>query len=447
MYEGDAPLAERRAAGAGARPRRARRADGARGAARAARRRRARRRRAAPAAPGAGAPGARSRRPRTTCCATSATSTRGEVATLRDAAAAPAWLAALEQQAARRGVPRRRRRALDRRRGCGPLSRRARGGAAAGAAERAARAGRADPLGDPGRALRPARTGRSPPPTPAARVRARRRGGAHDVLRGLAAQGRVVEGEFRPGGSGSRVGRCGRARAGCGGARWRCCGARSSPSRRKRWCALRRRGTTSRRLVPATLGSTRCWRAVEQLQGVPLPASALEGQILRAPHSRLLAGAARSARRHRRAGLGVAPARSAPPTAGSCSAQAELAPLLLPASRRSIPARRWRSCTLDALGTRRRALLPPALRPRRRTAPTPSSLAAILRSSCWNGHVTNDTLAPLRAPCAAGVGVCVARGVARPRAPASRAALAVDRGGPPAAAGPVEPDVPRATAT
>ena len=73
MYEGDAPLAERRAAALGPRPRPAARPARRRGAARAARPRGARRRRARPAAALRRAPGPHAPTSCTTCCGESAT--------------------------------------------------------------------------------------------------------------------------------------------------------------------------------------------------------------------------------------------------------------------------------------------------------------------------------------------------------------------------------------
>ena len=132
--------------GAGARPRPAARPARCRGAARAARPRRARRRRARAAVPHRGPPGAQPPTSCTTCSARSATSPPPRSTCAAKATTAAAWLAELvherrvDRAVGRPASP------VHRRRGRGPLPRRARVRAAARPARGVHRTGRALPL-------------------------------------------------------------------------------------------------------------------------------------------------------------------------------------------------------------------------------------------------------------------------------------------------------------
>ena len=183
-----------------------------------------------------------------------------------------------------------------------------------------------DGLGVPGaarRARRVHRAGRGParrprrPLRPHPRAVPRRRGGrtgsasasrcATRPWPGSAAQGRVLEGEFRPAGRGRRVVRRRGAAARCAAARWPGCATRSSRSSRSRWPGSCRRGSTS-----SSTGSTRgalrgidgVVTVVEQLAGCAVPASALESLVLPCAGRRLPARDARRAHRDRRGALG-----------------------------------------------------------------------------------------------------------------------------------------------
>ena len=99
---------------------------------------------------------------------------------------------------------------------------------------------------------------------------------------------------------------------------------------------------------PRHAGLDALWRAVEQLQGVPLPASALEGQILRArmpDYSPVLLDQLGATGELVWAGAGALGAADG----WIVLAQAELAPLLLPEPTADPPSP-LAQITLDALG-------------------------------------------------------------------------------------------------
>ena len=108
----------------------------------------------------------------------------------------------------------------------------------------------------------------------------RRRGRARTAAR----RRTLLRGEFRPGGAerewcDPEVLRPLRRR------RWRACGARSSRSTRRRWRGSCRPGRASRRRaeLPPLRGSAaleRLAEVVDQLAGVPIPASVLERDVL-----------------------------------------------------------------------------------------------------------------------------------------------------------------------
>ena len=136
------------------------------------------------------------------------------------------------------------------------------------------------------------------------------------ALARLAAAGRVVQGEFRPGGAGHRVVRR-RGPAGdppplAGGtaARGRA-GARGS-------AGPLHPGVAGRRHRGPRAESDGVLRAVEQLAGVPLPASALESLVLPAGSPTTRRRCSTSSRWPARCS-GPAPGRCRATTAGSCS--------------------------------------------------------------------------------------------------------------------------------
>ena len=335
--------------------------------------------------------------------------------------AAPAWLAELEQQRRAARV-------------------RVAGAERWIAAEDAARyrdaLGVALPLGLPAALLEPvadplgdllARYARTRGPFAVAAPAARFGLGAAVVLAGLRAlegAGRVVEGEFRPGESGRE---------------WvdvevlRRLRRRSLAALRREIepvspAALVRFATAWHEVAPSGprhAGLDALWRAVEQLQGVPLPASALEAQILRArlpdysPVTLDQLGASGELVWAGAGGLGGS-------DGWIVLASAELAPLLLPEPSAEPPSA-LAGLALAAL-ERGGALFFRQLSDQL-GGPADGELLLALWELVWSGHVTNDTLAPLRAFCR-GVGVRPNREPkpgGRPRLPA--------RGGPPAAAG------------
>ena len=358
------------------------------------RRRGARRRsrptsRASPSAPARAGPTAC-----TTCCAALGDLTADEVAAARGGAgAAPPELDDLIARAAGRARARGRRGALDRGRGRRPLPRRARRDAALRAPRRLPGAGAATRCA--GWWRRYARTQGPVPHRRAGRRWELAAGGAWSrVLAALEADGTLVRGEFRPGGSGRewcdaevlrRLRRASlaalrqRDRAGrAGGARRASCPAGS--------------GSTARR---RRAGRTPCARWSSGLQGLALPPAQWEAEVL----PRRLAGygpawldelAARgevvwvgagARRRGRRPGGDLLPR-------GRAAAR--------PAARR--PAgRAARPADAAARGAGRRArsfwddLLVADARPHARR------LFAALWGLVWAGEVTNDLWLPLRA--------------------------------------------------
>ena len=102
---------------------------------------------------------------------------------------------------------------------------------------------------------------------------------ADGALRRLAGEGRVAPGRVPARAARARSGATPRCCAGCGAAPWPRCGRSSSRCRRRRWpgsCPQWQHiGTAA-----ACAASTACARAVEQLQGASVPASALEKLVL-----------------------------------------------------------------------------------------------------------------------------------------------------------------------
>ena len=260
------------------------------------------------------------------------------------------------------------------------------------------------------------------------------------VLRGLEVSGRVVEGEFRPGASGrewidAEVLRRLRRRSLAALRRE----VEPAPPE-----ALARFAVAWHEIAPSgprAAGLDALWRVVEQLQGIALPASTLEAQILRArvpDYSPLLfdqLGAAGDVVWVGAGGLGANDGLVV-------LAQVDLAPLLLPEPL-DIDLSPLAQLGLDALA-RGGALffrqLSDAL-----GAPDDSALVQALWELVWSGRVTNDTLAPLRAllsrkpfkPGTAGVPPALPGSVGVPPAMPTppRRAKHLTRLGPPAAAG------------
>ncbi|MDQ1712954.1 MAG: ATP-dependent helicase Lhr and Lhr-like helicase [Frankiaceae bacterium] len=283
----------------------------------------------------------------------------------------------------------------------------------------------ADPMGD-----LVSRYARTHGPFVAGEVAARLGTGAAvvtDALHRLAASGRVMHGEFRPGGS---------------GVEW--CDAEVLRSLRRRSLAKLRReveavpavalarflpawqqvGAASGRGVDAVL------RAVEQLQGAPVPASALEPLVLPsrvADYSPALLDQLCASGDVVWAGAGSLPGND-----GWVSLYlADAAPLLLPGSTLTDPTPLHRS-VLEALDGGA-ALFFRSLSDRV-GGPDDADLVGALWDLVWSGLVTNDTLAPLR--------VLLGRGRApsRRRAPVGRyrgvgRAAMPARSGPPMGAG------------
>jgi ATP-dependent Lhr-like helicase len=212
------------------------------------------------------------------------------------------------------------------------------------------------------------------------------------ALRGLEAAGRVVEGEFRPGGSGRE---------------WidtevlRRLRRRSLAALRREiepvaQAALARFAVAWHELAPSgprRAGLDALWRVIEQLQGIPLPASALERQILTAripDYSPLLLdqlGAAGELVWVGAGGLGMNDGWVA-------LAQADLAPLLLPdpVAVELSPLAQLALNMLDRGGALFFRQLADAL-----GGPDDHALVMALWELVWSGRATNDTLAPLRA--------------------------------------------------
>jgi ATP-dependent Lhr-like helicase len=248
-----------------------------------------------------------------------------------------------------------------------------------------------------------------------------------DALRRLAASGRVVHGEFRPGGSGTE---------------W--CDAEVLRSLRRRSLAKLRReveavpavalarflpawqqvGTSSGRGVDAVL------RAVEQLQGAPVPASALESLVLPsrvADYSPALLDEVCASGDVVWAGSGALPGSD-----GWVSLYlADTAPLLLPPSTLADPTPLHAS-VLSALEGGAALFFRPLSD--RVGGPDDADLVTALWDLVWAGLATNDTLAPLRsllgrgrAPSRRRAPVGRYRGLGRPPLPS--------RSGPPMGAG------------
>jgi ATP-dependent helicase Lhr and Lhr-like helicase len=264
------------------------------------------------------------------------------------------------------------------------------------------------------------------------------------TLERLASVGRVVAGEFRPGGSGSE---------------W--CDAEVLRTLRRRSLAKLRKevepvpASALARFLPAwqgvgarTRGADGLLRVIEQLAGAAVPASALETTVLPsriADYSPALLDELTAAGEVTWTGAGALPAGD-----GWLSlAPTDVADLLLPDVGGSVPDDGLAGAVLDALDGDQ-ALFFRTVSDRVGSTDDPA-LVAVLWELVWAGLLTNDTLAPLRAL----LGSTGRPGPTRRRAPArsrygrvGRPAMP-SRTGPPTAAGrwsrvpPREPDQTR----
>ena len=173
----------------------------------------------------------------------------------------------------------------------------------------------ADPVGD--LVLRYARThGPFTPDERRGALRPRRRGRRRRRSRRFVERGRLIEGEFRPGGTQREWCDSEVLRSDPPHARWRSCARRSSRSSRRRSRASSPRGRASRR---SAAGSTRCSRSIETLQGVSDGGVDPRERDPRRAHRRLQAVRPRHAQRRPARSSGSASSRSASATAGSRS--------------------------------------------------------------------------------------------------------------------------------
>ena len=228
-------------------------------------------------------------------------------------------------------------------------------------------------------ARRYARTHGRSRPRSSRRATALGRSTAEALLKTLAAAGRLLEGEFRPGGTGRE---------------W--CDADVLQTIRRRSLAQAAEGSRAGRAAgagaagdvvagsraPRAPGSTRCSTSIENLQGAPLPASILESEILSARDRGLRARRSRRARRggrgrlaRRRAGRRTRrPRRDLPDRSLSraCGGRRSAGGALASASRRSS-----RTCSDTARRSSRRSTRP-------RAAAIPASRST--RCGTWCGR-------------------------------------------------------------
>ncbi len=257
-----------------------------------------------------------------------------------------------------------------------------------------------------------------------------------DVLHRLAGGGRVVSGEFRPGGSGldwcdAEVLRTLRRRSLAG------CAARSSRCRPRRWPGSSRPGSGSG--ASSTRGSDALARAIEQLAGVAVPASALETLVLPARmsgYAPAMLDELTAAGEVLWSGAGALPGRD-----GWVSlAPTDIADLVLPAVDTSLDPSPVHEAVLDALGDDAalffRGLADRVFADGAAGPPDDAALVAAIWDLVWAGRLTNDTLAPLRTLLGAGK-VTHPRRPAPPRSRYGRVGRPPmpSRTGPPTAAG------------
>jgi ATP-dependent Lhr-like helicase len=210
------------------------------------------------------------------------------------------------------------------------------------------------------------------------------------ALTRLGTSGRVVQGEFRPGGAGTEW---------CDAEVLRAIRRRSLAALRKEVepvpaDALARFIPAWQRLGPrAARGADGLLRAVEQLAGVPVPASALETLVLPsrvADYSPALLDELTLAGEVVWAGAGA--------LAGAdgwlALAPSDLAPLVLPAAQEITDP--LTAAVRDALGADE-AVFFRSLVDRVETEATDEAVTRAVWELVWAGWLTNDTLAPLRA--------------------------------------------------
>ncbi|WP_091653639.1 ATP-dependent helicase [Micromonospora pallida] len=284
----------------------------------------------------------------------------------------------------------------------------------------------ADPLGD-----LVARYARTHGPFPAATCAARFGLGVavvEQALRRLAATGRVVSGEFLPDSAGTQ---------------W-CDAEVLRLLRRRSLAALRREiepvpPRTLATFLPrwqqvgaAARGVEALAAAVEQLQGVALPASALERLVLPArvaDYSPAFLDELCASGELVWAGSGAISGGDGWVTL----AYADTAPLLLPPLDGALTLTPAHAAVLDALADGQALFFRPLAD--RVGATDDAALTAVLWDLVWAGHLTNDTLAPLRALLGGG-----GAHRTRPTAPRTRyrrpgRVALPSRGGPPTVAG------------
>ena len=207
----------------------------------------------------------------------------------------------------------------------------------------------------------PAPTGRSPSADVAARLGL---GPAvvEQALARLAAAGRVVEGSSGPAAP-APSGATPRCCARCGAGRSPRCARRSSRCRPRRWPVPA--GLAARR-QPAARSLTGVLRVVEQLQGAPVPASALESLVLPARVPGYSPAMLDELCRGGRGALGAGTARCPAATAGSRCTWPTPRHLTLPAPVAEAVATPVHQAVARRARRRRRVLLPAAVRRRRR---------------------------------------------------------------------------------
>ena len=210
----------------------------------------------------------------------------------------------------------------------------------------------------------------------------------------LEADGRVVFGEFRPGRRRTRMVRHQRA-AHPAPPLARRAAARDRTGRRDHLRPLPRR--VAGRRAAGRRGTDALVEALEQLQGVAIPASVLERDVLPGARRRLPAGHARRAvrggragvdrrgraRRRRRPGAALLPRPRAP--AGDRGPRSRARPTA-------------RSTTRSATGCCARARASGPTSSPRPAPPTTRVVLTALWDLVWAGEVTNDTFGPLRVP-------------------------------------------------
>ncbi len=255
----------------------------------------------------------------------------------------------------------------------------------------------------------PARTGRSPPPP------ARPGSGSACSWSSRRCTGSPPPGGWSPASSRPTApapsGATPRCCACCAAGRWPRCAARSSRCRPAPWPRSCPAGSTSARRRAA---SRRSPRPIEQLQGVAVPASALERLVLPGPGRRLLARLPRRAVRQRRGGLGRRRLDRRRRRLGHPGLRRHR-PAAAAAARRGAGAHP--AARVGARRARRRAgaVLPLAVRP---VSAPPTTPRWSPRCGTWSGPAGSPTTPSRRcAPCSAAAGR-TGRGPAR-RAPAT----------------------------